>query len=173
MVLGAAAGMLLTQFYRWFDHTAHAIAASERLPEAMANGIKHAYAAAESYAVLRGIGIGPATAESLVIALGTFNEYAESLFRDPPDSTAEVMKDMYNNHVGVTAARWHEAHREPRSRLEVILFLAHAGIVAAQPGDVQGMIEDGTSGQGPDIGRARHWFRTQRTAIVQKVKSAL
>lgn len=170
LMLGVLAGGLLSWFYRWFDYTAHRLAEAGHLPPAMANGIKHSYAAAETYAVLRSMGSGPETAESLVLALGILNEYAESYFRDPPDSTAEVIKDMHNNYVGITVARLHEEQPGKGRRLELILFLARAGIVVAQPDEVVGT-EVATRAV-PDVAYANRWLRTHRAVISQNVEDA-
>lgn len=91
------------------------------------NSIQHAYAAAETYAVIRALGAPEWVAEKATIKLGFANEYYENTFKRHKDPTREVYKDIFNNFSGITAARFAEycpSLASHRGRLAVITKLA-------------------------------------------------
>ncbi len=178
--VGAAVsgGMALTHFYSWFDLEADRVAMEEKLSPGIANGIKHAYAAAEVYHLFRSVGFGPETAGSAVLCLGEMNEYAEQLVRNPPDTTQEMAKDMHNNYAGLVAASWWErspAHRTAGlTRLDAVVMLAHGKVIAAKPDDVSTggrMLKAMTEKR--DVAAASDWFLENGNEIAKKSKQVL
>lgn len=108
-VLLAIAGACTGAFYGGFAHVARQMVQEARLPAGHANAVKHAYAAAQTYRAIRLLGVPEASARALVIWLGEQNEWMESVVR-PNDTTLEMLKDLCNNRIGITAAIWHERH---------------------------------------------------------------
>lgn len=98
-------------------------------PRGASNAILHAYAAAETYAAARAIGMGRRRAAAMTEWLGHLNEWAE-FHGKRLDDTAEVYKDLHVNLMGITAARWLEARegrRWPVARLRLVTALAKQG----------------------------------------------
>ena len=101
------------------------------------NGIKHAYAAAEIYTLLRSFA-GPECAAAAVITLGEWNERIERRLKRTTDWSPEVYKDLRNNLIGIEAAEWLYAEAGflfPRTRLRLIGKLAQEGVVLALDSD--------------------------------------
>jgi hypothetical protein len=91
------------------------------------NSIRHAFAAAEAFAILRAIGLPSSYAEKMVVKLGFINEYVENYTKRRQDPTSEVYKDLFNNASGIVAARFSESCTDQGkavSRLKLITWLA-------------------------------------------------
>lgn len=96
------------------------------------NAIKHAYASAEIYSLLRPL-FGADAAAATVVALGEWNERAERVVKRTTDWSPEVYKDLRNNLAGIAAAEWlyNEAgFTSPLTRLRLIGVLAGGGVLA-------------------------------------------
>ena len=106
-VLAGLSAMTVQAFYSYTKWTSVREAQQIGLPEA-SNGIRHAFAAAEAYAILRAAYLPARAAEKAVIKLGYLNEYVEHFTKRNKDRTSEVYKDLYNNLSGITAAQWFE-----------------------------------------------------------------
>ncbi len=103
------------------------------LPAEDHNAIKHAYAAAEIYALLRVVA-GPDCASSVVTKFGEINEWAERYVKLTTDWAPEVYKDMRNNLSGIAAAEWlygQAGYASPFTRARLIGKLAADGDLAA------------------------------------------
>jgi hypothetical protein len=96
------------------------------------NAIKHAYAAAEIYSLLRLIA-GPECAASIVTDFGEANEWAERYVKHTTDWSPEVYKDLRNNQSGIAAAEWlygQAGYTGPFTRARLIGKLAEDGDLA-------------------------------------------
>lgn len=176
VAVGFVGVVALSAFYRWFDAAAERMTEKAALQASMANGIKHAYAAGEMYALMRAVGFGAATSETIVMGLGELNEYAERLMKRPPDTTEEVAKDLHNNYVGIVAAQWFELQESAHgTRGEVIVKLAKARVIADSPAAlaVESAHPASEPTRGPDVARATAWFEDNSAVIARKVDSAL
>lgn len=94
------------------------------LPVDAGNGLRHALAAADTYALLRTLGFSVDRTARVVERLGQANEYKEFYLRSRRrrDPTREIYKDVYNNTVGIFAAVRLEAEGK-LSSAERIAFL--------------------------------------------------
>jgi len=131
------------------------------------NAIKHAYAAAEVYSLLRPIA-GPGVASCAVITFGEWNEYAERYVKYTTDWSAEVYKDLRNNIAGIAAAEWlyNEAgYRSPFTRLKLIGKLAEDGVLALDETDPR--IPD--LPRSPDTGSALAKMRADQNAVAAEI----
>lgn len=122
---GAAAG-----FYLWFGHASKRAADEYQLGTGAANAIKHAYAAASSYQLLRAGGIAPEAAKTMVRGLGYVNERAEVITKfNTPDSVAETAKDLLSNEIGLRTAQ--QLETAPKvSTLKALQNLSQNGCLA-------------------------------------------
>src|SRR5690606_3240173 len=101
------------------------------------NGIKHAYAAAEIYSLLRPLA-WPEYAASAVITLCEWNERMERRLKRTTDWSPEVYKNLRNNLIGIEAAEWLYAEAGfvlPPTRLRLVGKLAEDGVVLARDSD--------------------------------------
>jgi hypothetical protein len=133
------------------------------------NAIKHAYAAAELYSLLRPIA-GAGIASCAVITFGEWNEYAERYVKYTTDWSAEVYKDLRNNIAGVAAAEWlygEAGYVSPVTRLKLIGKLAQEGVLAAEETDPR--IPD--LPKSPDTGSALAKMRADQTAVAAEIRS--
>lgn len=131
------------------------------------NAIKHAYAAAEVYSLLRPIA-GAGIASCAVITFGEWNEYAERYVKYTTDWSAEVYKDLRNNMAGIAAAEWlyNEAgYVSPVVRLKLIGKLAEDGVLAADENDPR--IPD--LPMSPDTGSALAKMRADQDAVTAEI----
>lgn len=132
---------------------------------ATANSAKHAYAAGSIYSVLRSAYAGPETAENIVLLLGIFNEYAETIFKiSEPDSTLEIMKDMYNNQAGIMAAEWAHGEGKPALR-DVIIHLAKTEGIALSAYSVPMAPAEKIEDFPQSVRDALDWFMSKRENI--------
>ncbi len=158
-------------FYSYTKRTSVREAQQIGLPEA-SNGIRHAFAAAEAYAILRAAYLPAHVAEKAVIKLGYLNEYVEHFTKRNKDRTSEVYKDLYNNLSGITAAQWFETCTtdvSPPSRLETIKELAKQRTLRFLSSDDRLPALPG----GADYRAAIAKFRTDKTAIKRGVRQEL
>ena len=149
LLLGAGAA----GFYMWFGHASKRAADEYQLGAGAANAIKHAYAAASSYQLLRAVGIAPEAAQVMVRGLGYVNERAEVITKfNTPDSVAETAKDLLSNEIGLHIAQ--QLERAPtRSTIKTLQHLSQQDCLPnsvkiftesfafdAKPSDEQGRI---------------------------------
>jgi hypothetical protein len=102
------------------------------LPAEDHNAIKHAYAAAEIYSLLRMVA-GPDCAAFVVTELGEANEWVERHVKFMTDWSPEVYKDLRNNLSGIAAAEWlygQAGYTSPFTRARLIGKLAEDGDLA-------------------------------------------
>lgn len=103
------------------------------------NALKHAYASAELYALLRPF-LSPEKAQRIVLTLGEINERMEVYLKHDPDWSRESYKDMRNNLYGVVASEWlyNEAgYTLPTTRLALIGKLVELRLLVPQPSDAR------------------------------------
>lgn len=141
------------------------------------NALKHAAAAAGFYAMLRTVGFSRLIAEKTVVELGYLNERAELVFkRGKRDTTAEIIKDLHNNMVGIGVAHWMEGLNvdDPRDRWELLVNLGEKGIlklssrsIASEAGNVDFLWDSS------DFDAAHGWFESRRGRIFGDVKRSL
>lgn len=126
----------LFAFYAHYQLLVERLNEERHIGVARANAVKHAYTAAQIYTGLRYLGVDADSSEAVVLFLGRCNEYAEQVvryvFNHKRDTIPEMVKDMRNNQIGVTAARWLEAHRlssNDQARLELMVQLSQNGLL--------------------------------------------
>jgi|EndMetStandDraft_5_1072996.scaffolds.fasta_scaffold138154_2 hypothetical protein len=142
------------------------------LPPAARNGIKHAYAAAETFAWLRSIGVGPDTATEWIVHLALINEWVEAWFKWPRDTTAEVYKDLRNGVLGIAALRANEKCAglgSPDKRLRLIGKLASARTLLWSEADLR----IPPMPVGHDVSAAIAMFKSDRAAIEHEALSTV
>lgn len=161
LTLSFLAGSVATLgFFAWHEHFQRALVKEHGYAVAHANAAKHAYAAANIYRGLRFFLIGPETAEEAVLQLGHLTEYAETYFKiSHPDSTEEMMKDLYNNQAGIAAAM------QAGSARRAVLRMVDAGQLALSDREVPFM--DGAQSARPvrSVAHAWAWFRQHQSQI--------
>lgn len=136
---------------------------------AAGNAIKHALAAAETYAVLRSAGLTSLSAERAVIELGYLNERVEGLLKARKDPAREVYKDLFNNMSGIAVARWAESCGEQTSRSEIVKSLARANAIAHVMWDHRVPALPETASVGAAIGK----FRADKRRITEMAETEL
>ena len=169
----------ITAAYGSFKNAAVSATKHHGLPAYSANAIKHAYAAAETYALLRAMAVPPGRASQIVYRLGQANEVAEYYGRrtGKRDPTREIYKDLYNNTAGVVAAAFLEAGpgpAGPAERLALIARMTRQGIVL--PGFADSKIPAFENGDDPlrsDLSLALASFKRDRADIARTVLKAL
>jgi hypothetical protein len=163
----------ITSAYGLFKNGA--VAATERhgLPAHAANSIKHAYAAAETYALLRAVAVPAGTASQIVYRLGQTNEYAEyyGRRREKRDPTREIYKDLYNNTAGIVAAAFLETGAGPirsSERLALIAWMTRQSIVLHSFADRKiPAFQNGDDPLSSDLSLALASFKRDRAAITR------
>ena len=142
-----------------------------------ANALKHAEAAAALYSILRFAGVSAEASERGVIRLGIINEQVEIYVkRGSKDSTLEMMRDLHNNMVGITVAKWRHSSAAPdrRSRPEQVVALARDGVLLRSRHDISLSPEEiRRAEQGVDIDSAISWFGRNKAAIEKRSMQAL
>lgn len=167
-------GIALLAFYSYFEYQSYHIAKQQHLAPQDVNSIKHAYTAALVYRALRGAGLSSHRATQTTLSFGMMNEYFERVVKyHQPDSMKEIMKDMYNNHAGVVAMRWHEQHHIPThpyyASVEAIIGrMVKHHVVLATESDVHERHYEASS-----IPAAYRWAQQQQLPIMKHVHRAL
>ncbi|MGL4634991.1 MAG: hypothetical protein ACRCWF_03335 [Beijerinckiaceae bacterium] len=141
------------------------------VPRGASNAILHAYAGAETYATFRKAGFGKRRAEVWTVRLGYGNEWFEHIVKRM-DSTAEVYKDLHNNHYGITAARWLEDNNQSSSasnRLRLIAWLAKEKAIPWWPGNLEIKLSQDVFDPLPAI----QLYKVNRADIVREASSLL
>jgi hypothetical protein len=135
------------------------------------NSIQHAYAAAETYAWLRMLGLGKDSSVEVVIRLGYLNEVAENRILRIDGSTAEIYKDLNNNYSGLLTAAWLElcTARGPTARLLAIGALAKENAIFYFANDKR----IPTLPRPPDLSAAIAQFELDRDAISSRLNGDL
>ena len=137
-----------------------------------ANAVKHAYAAAEIYCVLR-TALNDQQAYSLVMSLGIMNEYIERVTKlRNPDSMREVMKDLHNNQAGILAAKWREQKSNESNLLDIILGMAQNQVLIVARNE-NPFYKDGDRNDSTVVGTARDWLEFHNDAINERIESKL
>ena len=168
-LVGSVAAIL---FYTAASEAARLEANRSGLPPAARDGIRHAYAAAETYAWLRSAGIGRDTATEWIVHLALINEWVEAWFKWRRDTTAEVYKDLRNGVLGIAALRANEKCAglgSPDDRLRFIGKLASARILLWSNADNR----IPTMPIGHDVSAAVEMFKSDRTAIEHDAASTV
>jgi hypothetical protein len=164
--------LLPLAFYGWFEASARSIVRERSLDPHFGNAIKHALASSYLYSGLRSVGVPASVSEAAVIRVGLFNEFAELYVkRGKPDTTAEIMKDLQNNMVGISLAKWLEGN-ETVARDDMLVALGEQGLLVLSPANLDATETPGTDG-GADYASATYWFEAKRIGIGSKVDAAL
>ncbi len=108
--------LLLFGYYAYYEMFARRLIFREHVFYQDANAIKHAYAAMHLFTLFDQF-FDADTAEKIVLDLGYANERMEQAMHLTRDSTAEVLKDLSNNQIGLTAAKWYAA--QPHSSMSL------------------------------------------------------
>ena len=171
-----AAATAIVGSYSWFKAASVAEVARRNLPAYTANAVKHAYAAAQTYSLLRSFFVEKGVAAQVVYRLGQLNEYAEYYGRrgEKRDPTREIYKDLYNNLAGVAAASILERHAPPLSdstrRLALIGQWTADGTIMATFLDPR--VPDFGEGSDPrfsDLAQALEAFKRDRAAMNRRL----
>lgn len=161
LILTGALGVIpLGIFYTGQIRYAHTLTVSANLPLSYANALQHAHAAASCYMKLRYI-MEPESAEGAVIFLGMLNEYFESIFKRR-DSTLEMTKDLYNNQMGVSVARWREENTSAPEPAVLLVQMAREHVLVLAEQDIPITHYDP---QAVDVAHAHERFRNERVRI--------
>ncbi|MBX3567766.1 MAG: hypothetical protein KF914_06880 [Rhizobiaceae bacterium] len=159
-------------FYGWFETSARSIVRERSLDPQFGNSIKHALASSYLYSGLRFIGVPGSVSEAAVIRAGLLNEFAELYVkRGKPDTTAEIMKDLHNNMVGVSLAKWLE-ESGTAARDDMLVALGDRGLLVLSDNDLdvtETLAVDGSA----DYAFAADWFAARRAEIDRGVGMAL
>lgn len=159
-------------FYGWFEASARSIVRERSLDPQFGNAIKHALAASYLYSGLRSVGVPVSVSEAAVIRAGLFNEFAELYIkRGKPDTTEEIMKDLQNNMVGISLAKWLEGNGTA-ARDDMLVALGGRGLLALSHADLD-VTETPHADGAADYASATDWFETRRIGIDRRVDAAL
>lgn len=115
---------LLVWFFFYFQSVANDLKQKYSLDAASANAVKHAYAAAQIYQVINAVGVSQESSQQMVFMLGAANEYVEHFIRAEAkrDSNAEMMKDLFNNYVGILANNFYKSHVDKLPEKDLLAF---------------------------------------------------
>ena len=164
-------------FYGWFELQSRATADRNALDPGFANALKHADAASTVYSMLRFVGVGAEAAENSVIRLGIINEQVEIYVkRGSKECTLEMMRDLHNNMVGITVAKWRDSMTasDRRTRTEQLVALARAGVLLRSRHDISLSPDEARRAeQGADIDWAASWFGRNKGAIEKRAMQSL
>ncbi len=169
----------LALFYTDQENQALRLEQEQRFATESANAVKHAYAAGKVFSILTSHFVSEKKAEKIVTLLGYANEYAERIFKlGNPDTTMEMMKDLYNNQAGIVAAKWYAKHPrevEGLSLHDVIIVLEQRGllVVMANNDILLAKKDSHLRGETADILGATSWFEAQQPKIAGEVKTTL
>lgn len=137
-----------------------------------ANAVKHAYAAAELYKFFCYF-TDARYAEAAVLWLGSLNEHAEKFTKlRHPDTYEEILKDLYNNMAGITAAEWQAQHDLDGSTLEILLKMKQGGALVVRREENPLHRKSLSTGQ-DDAGAADGWFLSEKEAIRARTEAKL
>ncbi len=155
---------------RWQSRT---VVAESALAAGAINSIQHSLGAAHLYALFYPSGVKPRLLGAGIEVLGHVNEWVEHAFKPNKDATEEVYKDLHNNLVGLTTARWlaerYGWHISARQRRAVIADLAKSRELAYFHSD-RLVPEFGTgNATGPAMAR----YRADRKAIALRTRGYL
>ena len=144
-----------------------------RLAPASLNSLQHSLGAAELYALTSTTGLRPRILGAGIEVLGHVNEWVEHSFKRNKDSTEEVYKDLRNNLVGLTAAKWINERFgwrfSMRQRRAVIAVLADSHELAYASDDP--LVP--RFGTGNATGPAMARYRADRKSIAGRTRSFL
>jgi hypothetical protein len=159
-------------FFARFEAFSEHLEEDLKFDNALANSAKHAYAAAHIYDALRSVGISPDASEYIVLNLGEMNEYLETIFKiSEPDSTREIMKDMYNNQAGVLIAEW--ARANDATLRDTVIRLAQDEVLAVSSYKVPHSGPEVFEDYPQSVQHASRWFCEQQKHIKASVNQGL
>lgn len=101
-----AAVAVVAVFYGGTRAQSRTTVAEAQLAPVAINSIQHSLGAAHLYALFYPTGLKPRLLGAGIEVLGHVNEWVEHGFKPNKDATEEVYKDLHNNLVGLTAAKW-------------------------------------------------------------------
>lgn len=130
---------LVLAFYLYAAGAAERVVVQHGLPAEADNAVKHAYAAAETYTLLRPL-IGRENAGDLTDWFGRLNEHAEPFVKHSVDWATEAYKDMRNNLAGIVAAEWlydELGWTRPSRRLHLVGLIAREGLLTNLDSDLR------------------------------------
>ena len=164
--------------YAHFKAEAVAEAQRQELPAYFANSIKHAFAASETYMLLRGLGFPRGQASYAVYRLGQLNEYAEFYGRPvrKRDPTREIYKDLWNNASGVLAAEWADRQGldSGKERLRMIGLMSVHGVLLGTFLDSRiPELADGSRPETSDLHQALKAFKQDRLRAYGAIEQTL
>jgi len=159
-------------FYEWSSSEAKRLIRQGDLPEAHHNALKHAIASRTLYKGLDSLGVPKP--EDKVVWLGDLNEKVESYLKlNDKDSSLEMMKDMFNNLAGITAARF-ELEKGRVCKEDTLIVLAKTGGLRPSADDIQlAESEKQKLRETRDIEPAKAWFSAQYYFIQGRVMKRL
>lgn len=137
-----------------------------------ANALKHIYASAQLTDLLLQV-TSPEKAEKAVLWLGNQNEYMEQAVRQPKDSTAEVVKDLLNNQVGITIGLWHAEHAKSTPLRDMVIALGNQSVIIEKEADIQVAPADKDLKSWEAVDSARLYFEKHRADIITRTEAAL
>ena len=159
-------------FYGWFEASARSIVRARSLDPEFGNALKHALASSYLYSGLRLMNVPASISEDAIVRVGMLNEFAEFYVkRGSADTTSEIMKDLQNNMVGVSLAKWLEGNARP-ARDEMLVALGELGLLVLS-GEELDTAEESYTDAPADYEFAADWFVARRGEIDREVRMAL
>jgi hypothetical protein len=175
LILGGFTLLAITSvavFYIRFEMVSSQLKSEMGYEGGAANAVKHAYAAAALYKFF-GYFTDTSYAEAAVLWLGSLNEHAEKLTKvRHPDTYEEILKDLYNNMVGITAAEWQAHHAVNEPTLEILLKMKQNGALVVSRED-NPLYYKSPSTAGDDADAADEWFLSKKEAIRARTQAKL
>lgn len=172
LILMVIALAIPVAFFARFEAFSEYLEEDLKFDNALANSAKHAYAAAHIHNSLRMAGVSADAAEYIVLNLGEMNEYLETIFKiSEPDSTREIMKDMYNNQAGVLAAEW--SRQNNANMRDTVIRLAQDEVLAVSSYKVPHSGPEVFEDYPQSVQHASRWFCEQQKLIKVSVNQGL
>lgn len=163
----------LLAFYYWaYEEFSLRLIYRQHVYYEKANGLKHALAAAQLTELFSHF-LNDDDAEQLVLWLGNQNEYMEQVICRPRDSTAEVLKDMTNNQVGITIALWLRHHPRPESTAEFMLKVTKHHVLVEAEREVALHPSDAARQYWDAVDTAKRHLAEDRQAIITRTLAAI
>lgn len=161
----------LMLFYAGFGMESRRLIKQAGLSGIEKNGVKHVMAARTTYKALHFFYVPEA--DRWTLKLGEWNEWQEQYTKyNHPDSTLEMMKDGYNNVVGVALGQWELAGHYCKE--EPTIFLAKAKKILFTPEDVPVSAEEKQQLENSrDVKTAMAWVNKQRPEIEKTIAPVL
>lgn len=164
--------VVLALYYWSYQRYSRNLIYREHVYYEKANGLKHALAAAHLTELFRHI-LSDEDTEQLVLWLGTTNEYMEQVICRPRDSTAEVLKDMSNNQVGITVALWLRHHPSDLSTAQFIIQVTKEHVLLESAQEVKLSPDDAALTFWASVDAAQRRLIEDRPAIIARTTKAI